>query len=217
MVRKSLERGAGMFGHHNLYRDGVPARSVIISVLEGVEVKDGRVKHEQMVGRWEVVHETADRKVFFDVVARVEFGDGTTAQHADRLWRHDVGACTVGDVLPVRYDRRDREKIVFDLPELEASKYSPKEREDGRAPHQPGYQVAPAHSGDVSGDAIRELLSEIRADPRGFAEHMRQVAQENGTNTFVFTSTTSVSGPAHQPETEVGFPLVDLNDDPEDL
>jgi len=28
-----------MFGHYNLYRDGVPARSVIISVLEGVETK----------------------------------------------------------------------------------------------------------------------------------------------------------------------------------
>jgi hypothetical protein len=117
-----------MFGHHNLYRDGVPARSVIISVLEGVEVKDGHSKHEQMVGRWEVPHEAPGHKVFYDVVARVEFDDGTTAQHTERLWRHDVGACSVGDVLPVRYDRQYRDKIVFDMPQLEANRYSPKER-----------------------------------------------------------------------------------------
>ena len=55
------------FGHHNLYRDGVPARSVIISVLEGVEVKDGHSKHEQLVGRWEVPHEAPGHEVFYDV------------------------------------------------------------------------------------------------------------------------------------------------------
>jgi hypothetical protein len=117
-----------MHQHHSLYRHGVPARSVVIGVLEGVEVKDGHSKREQMVGRWEVPQETPDLKVFYDVTARVEFDDGQTAHHGERLWRRQVGACVVGDVLPVRYDRQNREMIVFDLPELEASRYSPKER-----------------------------------------------------------------------------------------
>jgi hypothetical protein len=38
MVREGRSnRERDMFGHHNLYRDGVPARSVVISVLEGTE------------------------------------------------------------------------------------------------------------------------------------------------------------------------------------
>ncbi len=44
---------------------------------------------------------------------------------------------------------------------------------------------------------------------------MRQLAQENGSSTFVFTSTTTSTniGPAQQAGTEAGFPLVDFTDD----
>jgi hypothetical protein len=48
-----------------------------------------------------------------DVTARVECDDVLTAKHGERLWRRQVGACVVGDVLPVRYERQNREMIVF--------------------------------------------------------------------------------------------------------
>jgi hypothetical protein len=181
-----------MFGHHNLYRDGVPARSVVISVLEGTEAS----KYLE--------------KVVYDVVATVEFGDGTTGQHTERLWHDKVGSCAVGDVLPVRYDRQHRDKIVFDLPELEANRYSPKERADGRQ-RDPGLTGART----VNPGDMRNLLGELAADPQAFAAHMRQLAQENGSNTFVFTSTTTSTniGPAQQTEPETGFPMVDFTDD----
>jgi hypothetical protein len=183
-----------MFGHHDLYRDGVPARSVVISLLEGEKGS----KHQ------------TGQDVFYDVVARVEFGDGTEGQHRERLWHRDVGACTVGDVLPVRYDQHHRDKIVFDLPQLKASRYSPKERVDGR-PAQQQTTRASTQSGNMSADAMRELLSELRADPQGFTDHVLRMAQEGGTNTFVFTS--NISTPAQQPDNGIGFPVVDLSDD----
>jgi hypothetical protein len=128
MVRIGHNAGSVlMFGHHNLHKNGVPARSIVVSVLEGVEVTVGHTRHDQPVGSWEVPHETPGQKVYYDVVARVEFGDGTTGQHADRLWRHEVGACVVGDVLPVRYEQDDRTRVAFDIPQLHASRYSPKE------------------------------------------------------------------------------------------
>jgi hypothetical protein len=185
-----------MFGHHDLYRDGVPARSVIISVLEG----EKGTKHQ------------TGQEVFYDVVARVEFGDGTEGQHRERLWYRDAGACTVGDVLPVRYDQQHRDKIVFDLPQLQASRYSPRERVDGRPARQPAIQVGP-HAGNVSADTMRELLGELRADPQGFTDHLLRMAQEGGTNTFVFTSTTNITAPVQQSDNGVGFPVVDLNND----
>ena len=210
-----------MFGHHKLYRDGVPARSVIISLRIGVENTVGHSKQEHMMDSDVIPPDTANQKVFFDVVADVEFGDGTTVQHTERLWRHQVGSCHIGDVLPVRYDRHHRDQIVFDLPELEANRYSPKERADGQAPaHNQqsrltdmaaffrGAEPATLDAGDVQG-----LLGELRSDPRGFAEHVRHLAQESGTNTFVFTSTsTGQAGPA-----ETGFPVVDFTDEVEDL
>jgi hypothetical protein len=187
-----------MFGHHNLYRDGVPARSVIISVLEG-----------------------QGQKVYYDVVADVDFGDGMISQHRERLWRDQVGECSVGDVLPVRYDRQHRDKIVFDMPELETNRYSPKERADGQ-PRVRGITAflrdeqvieaqARAHAAEVSADTMQNLLSELAADPQGFRDHVRQMAQEGGTNMFVFTSGTQDSS-----ETASGFPVVDLTNNEDD-
>jgi hypothetical protein len=213
-----------MFGHHDLYRDGVPARSVIIGMQLGVVNTVGHSKQERIVEGDAIPQETPNQKVFFDVAARVEFGDGMTGEHTERLWRHQVGTCHVGDVLPARYDRQHRDKIVFDLPQLEASRYSPKERADGSAPAQP----QPAHvtqlaaffgGGDaatVTVDDVQGLLGELKADPAGFRAHMRQLAGESGTNTFVFTSAgTSINDPSQQPET--GFPVVDLNDEVEGI
>jgi hypothetical protein len=213
-----------MFGHHKLYRDGVPARSVIISVLTGVENTVGHSKQEHVVTSDALPPETPNQKVFYDVVADVEFGDGTTGQHTERLWHHQVGSCHVGEVLPVRYDRQHRDQIVFDLPELEANRYSPKERADGSTPAQglsPRISelasfFSEANPGTVNAGDVRNLLSELTSDPRGFAEHVRQMAQESGTNTFVFTSTST--GPVSRAEAETGFPVVDFKDDePEDI
>jgi hypothetical protein len=227
-----------MFGHHNLYRDGVPARSVVISMIVGVENTAGHLKQEHMVDGDAIPQDTEHQKVFFDVAANVEFGDGATGQHRERLWRHQVGTCHIGDVLPVRYDRHHRDKIVFDLPELEANRYSSKERAYDAPPAPPAEQphlsdvralfqdVQGASRGTIDADGMRELLSELTTDPRGFAAHMRQMAQESGTNTFVFTSTTDVPGAVPQPgtfpqpgpEAETGFPVVDLtNDEIEDI
>jgi hypothetical protein len=208
-----------MFGHHKLYRDGVPARSVIISLLMGVENTVGHVKSERMVDGDAIPQETEKQKVFFDVVADVQLGDGTTVQHKERLWRHQVGTCHIGDVLPARYDRHHRDQIVFDLPELEANRYSPKERADGQAPVRAQQSrladmaafFGAADPATLEAGDVRGLLSELTSDPRGFAEHVKQLAQESGTNTFVFTSTTSSTGPA--PQAETGFPVVDLRDD----
>jgi hypothetical protein len=47
---------------------------------------------------------------------------------ADRLKRHDVGECHTGDYLPVRYDPRDHQKVVLDMPALEASKHLKRSR-----------------------------------------------------------------------------------------
>jgi hypothetical protein len=207
-----------MFGHHNLYRDGVPARSVIISMRMGVANTVGHSKQEHFVDGDQIPHETPDQKVFFDVVATVEFGDGSTGQHAERLWRHQAGICHIGDVLPVRYDRQHRDKIVFDLPELEANRYSPKERADGQPAQAQPHQVTDlaslfgaGNSRTVRADAVRNLLSELTTDPQGFAAHVRQMAEEGGTNTFVVTSTsTSGTGPVAE---ESGFPLVSFGDD----
>jgi hypothetical protein len=207
-----------MFGHHDLYRDGVPARSVVISVLEGAETGHGHAKHEHMVNSRDASREQHGQQVFYDVVADVDFGDGTITQHRERLWRDQVGECSVGDVLPVRYDRQHRDKIVFDLPELETNRYSPKERADGQ-PHVRGITAflrdeqaiqaqARAHAAEVSADSMQNLLSTLAADPQGFRDRVRQLAQESGTNTFVFTSTS-----ADQNETPSGFPAVDLTDD----
>jgi hypothetical protein len=224
-VQESVE-GAGVFGHHNLYRDGVPARSVIISVLTGVENTVGHSKQEHIVTGEALPQETPNQKVFYDVVADVEFGDGTTSQHTERLWHHQIGSCHVGEVLPVRYDRQHRDKIVFDLPELEANRYSPKERADGQAPA-PSQQSRLADMAAFLGEAdpvtldagdVQGLLGEIMADPQGFRDRMRQLAQDGGTNTFVFTSnitgniTGNVAGHAQTPETETGFPVVDFGD-----
>jgi hypothetical protein len=186
-----------MFGHHNLYRDGVPAKGVIIRVAEGVMIKDGHSVHERIVDGGEVVHESLHQKVFYDVVADVDFGDGTTGRHSDRLWRSQAGECAVGDLLPVRYNRNQRDKIAFDLPELEANRFSPKGRADGR----------PA-AGSFGPDDVRELLAERTDDPANFADHLRQLAVENGTAASIFASRTS---PAQESESETGFPIVDLN------
>jgi hypothetical protein len=183
-----------MFGHHNLYREGVPARSVVISVLEGTEAS----KYLQ--------------KVVYDVVATVEFGDGTTGQHTERLWHDKVGACVVGDVLPVRYDKQHRDKIVFDLPELEANRYSPKERADGQ-PRDPGSVFGrTVRRGDV-----RNLLGELAADPQAFANHIRQLAEQSGSKMVVISSTSTSTGPGpvqqFEAEADTGFPVVDLGKD----
>jgi hypothetical protein len=210
-----------MFGHHKLYRDGVPARSVIISLLMGVENTVGHLKSERMVDGDAIPQETEKQKVFFDVVADVQLGDGTTVQHKERLWRHQVGTCHIGDVLPARYDRHHHDQIVFDLPELEANRYSPKERADGQAPvqaQQPRLadmaaffrEANPAtlEAGDVQG-----LLGELMADPNGFRDHMRQMAKDSGTNTFVFTSTSTGQTDA----ADTGFPVVDFKGEVEDI
>jgi hypothetical protein len=209
-----------MFGHHKLYRDGVPARSVIISLLTGVENTVGHLKSERMVDGDAIPQETEKQKVFFDVVADVQLGDGTTVQHKERLWRHQVGSCHIGDVLPARYDRHHHDQIVFDLPELEANRYSQKERADGQPPMRAqsglaevaaffrGADPATLRAGDVQG-----LLGELMTDPSGFRDHMRQMAKDSGTNTFVFTATsTSQASPA-----ETGFPVVDFTDEAEDI
>jgi len=235
-----------MFGHHNLYRDGVPARSVVISMLTGVENTVGHAKQEHRVDGELLPQETSHQKVFFDVVADVTFGDGTTVQHTERLWRHQVGSCHIGDVLQVRYDQHHRDKIVFDLPELEANRHSLKERADGSAPvrdqstRMAGVDVSGLLSmvtrlspqGAGGGD-VQNLLSELTTDPRGFAAHVRQMAQESGSNTVVFNSgsgarviradqaqsmTAETDNDAGFPVNDGGFPMVDFgNNEVEDI
>lgn len=207
-----------MFGHHKLYKDGVPARSVIVGLRVGVQDTAGHSKQDYFVDGDQIPFDSPDQKVFFDVVARVEFGDGSTAEHAERLWRHQVGVCHVGDVLPVRHDQHHHDKIVFDLPELEAGRYSPKERADGQPPASLSYPrtMFPPAAGPgafpqaVGPDAVRELLSELTADPQAFAAHIRQMAQEAGTNTFTFTSTNGPTGAPTPIQHQSVFPQVDF-------
>jgi hypothetical protein len=206
-----------MFGHHKLYRDGVPARSVITGLTAGLEYTVDHKKHEQVVDEWKLPNELPSQRVYYDVVVRVEFGDGTTAEHADRLYRQDVGECHAGDVLPVRYDRQHHDKIVFDLPELEANRYSAKERADGQPPrqaHNVGLtelreQLHAARAGQMNIHNVMDLVQQIKADPEGFREQLLRTAQEGGSNTFVVTST--------QDADETGFPVVSFGEDAEDI
>jgi hypothetical protein len=209
-----------MFGHHHkLYKDGVPARSVIISLLIGVENTVGHLKSERMVDSDAIPQETEKQKVFFDVVADVELDYGAKFQHRERLWRHQVGICRIGDVLPVRYDRHNQNEIVFDLPELESNRNSPKERADGSPRHDHDHdfmqRLDPAQLGELGMNSVLDFVNQIKQDPQGFRERMQRVAQEAGTNTFVVTSTsTSVSSfPAEEAGTQTGFPAVDFKDD----
>jgi len=53
---------------------------------------------------------------------RVRFEDGSTTEVSRRVWGHKLAYAGVGDLIPVRYDRADRSKIVIDGPAVKAQR-----------------------------------------------------------------------------------------------
>lgn len=166
-----------MFGHHKLYHEGAVARGVIIRLF--AEAEHHQVSH-------------------YDLLVDVEFDDGTHGHLKERVKAADVGQCIEGDVLPVRYDPRDRSKLVLDLPALEASKYVPKENTGQQysqsqsplgagGPVQAGAGVA-GLSALLGGGSMADIIREARRDPQGLRDRLIQQAQAAGAQVFVSQS-----------------------------
>jgi hypothetical protein len=166
-----LEGSRSMFGHHKLYHEGAMARGVIIRLF--AEREHHTVAH-------------------YDVMVDVEFDDGTHGHFQERLKHADVGDCQERDVLPVRYDPRDRSKLVVDLPALEASKYMPKENVGGQSqlPQFPAGGAAGAGTlGAIfGGGSMADIIREARRDPQGLRDRLIAQAQAAGAQVFVTQS-----------------------------
>jgi hypothetical protein len=121
-----------MFGHEKkkLLSEGAEGRGVITSLTVMHEVPGMRGPILVDVDESSVPPWTGGADSYrYAVVAHVEFDDGTTTELSTKLGypfgRAEVGELHIGDVLPVRYDPSDHEKIVFDTPVLETNKQSP--------------------------------------------------------------------------------------------
>lgn len=169
-----------MFGHHKLYQEGAQARGVIISVRYGV--------------------------THLDLLVEVQFDDGTHGRLSEKVKKADVGDCNEGDILPVRYDPRDRSKLVLDMPVLEANKYVPKEN-TGQQSQQAQFSVGsagPAGAGVaglsalLGGGSMADMIREARRDPQGLRDRLIEQAQASGAQVFVRQSDGTLVQPGRQ-------------------
>src|SRR5580658_901713 len=167
-----------MFGHHKLYEEGAVARGVIIRLI--AEREHHTIAH-------------------YDLMVDVTFDDGTHGPLKERLKHADVGDLREGDVLPIRYDPRDRTKLVVDLPALEAAKYMPKENVHGQSQFPAGgagaYGGAAAAGAGIGGlsallggSSMADIIREARRDPQGLRDRLIEQAQAAGAQVFVTDS-----------------------------
>lgn len=94
-----------MTGHHELLDSGAQTRGLVID------------KH--ITGR----SQAGLRILSYTVQVRVSFADRTINEfHSDRLYTVNVGHLGPGDLVPVRYDPRDRSRLVVDTNALAAAR-----------------------------------------------------------------------------------------------
>jgi hypothetical protein len=93
-----------MFGRGKLMRGGVAAQALVLDkkvYASGVET-----------GRADACRYRL----------RVRFDDGSTTEISRRVWSHRLAYALVGDLIPVRYDRADRSRIIIDGPAVKAKR-----------------------------------------------------------------------------------------------
>jgi hypothetical protein len=123
-----------MFGQHKVLRDGAAAEAVVTSV---------DLYQEGMRGNWGTGYT-------YDVGMRVHFDDGATADFVRRIGGM-AGTdlkFAVADIVPVRYDPHNRDRIELDEDALRASQQQARE----------GLQ---RHRNEVNDRAIREAEAKL--------------------------------------------------------
>jgi hypothetical protein len=127
-----------VFGKHKLLREGLQAKAVVTSA---------ELYQEGMRGNW-------GTGFTYDVGMRVHFEDGTTADIVRR-----IGGMAgtdldfeVGDIVPVRYDARDRNKVELDEDAL-------------RAEQQRARQEAQRGLDEVNEQVVREAEAKLANRP----------------------------------------------------
>ena len=112
------EFGVSVFGKHKLSREGAEAKAVVTSV----ELYQGGMRANWGTG------------FTYDVGMRVHFDDDTTADIVRRIG--GMGGTdlkfTVGGIVPVRYDPRERDKVELDEDALRAEQQRSRDQHQSR-------------------------------------------------------------------------------------
>ncbi len=125
-----------MFGKRNLLRDGVAAKAVVIDAAAG----GGQVGSAGI------------SKMYWRIRLLVHYDDGSTAETSTRVSDRDVRLPVAGDLLPIRYDPKDRSRVEIDLAAIDT-------------PVRPGASSSPPTDAELRAisdalDAARETAAE---------------------------------------------------------
>ncbi len=224
-----------MFGHKKLLTEGAKAQAVITNltrriapaVAGGTTGAGGQLVYQpgrdasllQYVFETRVEFDdgaTADvtfetyQKDWADTLEHVPHGfvhrDLLGAEGGEAIYASLEGRLQPGKTVPVRYDARDRTKIVLDLPALQEEVYAQWQQAGEHAAVPSGLE------GALGSGPLADILQQASQDPEGLRARLQ--AQGSGASAFVVTGAgvAPLGGAPAAPQTDVADQLTKLAD-----
>jgi hypothetical protein len=123
--------------HHKLLKEGEQGQGVVTK------------RHDQASDTG-----THSFSILFEIEGHIKFPDGSEAEFkSEWLSSHKVGDIQEGEIVPVRYDLADHDKVVLDVVALEAKKSAAIERAQAWEQERKAKAIADADARIARGDA----------------------------------------------------------------